>query len=374
MAFFILMTDTILCVDIGTSSLKAALLSDNLKSGEIFVSRQYFSQDVRIENRVACEWLSSLASAIWELKSKNPGCQIKAVCVSGNGPTVVSDDGTTLLYSDIFVSPTRGRIPAQRKKELRNTKSLFIPRFFGFREIFGKNWKTSEHIFGAPEFLIHELTGKACSILPEERFLPAYWNSESLEACGFSEGDCKKFPPFVSSSSFIGNLTARASLEIGLSSETPVFAGAPDFVVALIGTGTVLPGRLCYRAGTSEGLNLCTSKPVFAEGLRTLPSVVPGLWNLSYLLKENTIEEFSHGISLLKNAAVSNGEVFPDLMTITGGKALDDKLISQKEATTGLKIKKMPCADAELLGDLILARVGLGDYKDIPSAVSAVLG
>ena len=51
-----------------------------------------------------------------------------------------------------------------------------------------------------------------------------------------------------------------------------------------------------------------------------------------------------------------------------------DALIQQKEEATGLKIKKMPCADAELIGDLILARVSLGDYDDITEAVFAILG
>ena len=85
-------------------------------------------------------------------------------------------------------------------------------------------------------------------------------------------------------------------------------------------------------------------------------------------------DELSHGIKLLREAAVSNGEYFPDFMTITGGQALNDELIAKKEAACGLKIKKMPCADAELLGDLILARVGLGDYDDITEAVFAILG
>ena len=142
--------------------------------------------------------------------------------------------------------------------------------------------------------------------------------------------------------------------------------------------------------------------PVFAEGLRTLPSVIPGLWNLSYLVNgklttdytdvtdyenKKTAEnprssassaskfnELAHGISLLREAAESHGEYFPDYMTITGGQALDEGLVAQKEASTGLKIRKMPCADAELLGDLILARVALGDYDDITEAVFAILG
>ncbi len=392
------MTDTILCIDIGTSSLKAALLPDNLRAGEIFVSRQYFSQTAVVENRVAEEWLPCLKAAVAELTEKNPDYAVEAVCVSGNGPTVVSEDGTSLLYNQLFVNGSRGQagnLNGQKKLALKNTKSLFIPRFCGFKLNFPFSWNDSAHIFGAPEFLIHELTGESVAILPEERFLPAYWNDDELKKCGFSEDDCKKFPGFVKASNFVGKVSASAAIATGLLEGTLVFAGAPDFVVALIGTGTVLPGRLCDRAGTSEGLNLCTSKPVFAEGLRTLPSVVSGLWNLSYLLNPTTdytdatdeksnlcksvtsvvySDELSRGINLLREAALSNGEYFPDFMMITGGQALNESLVAQKEAACGIKIKKMPCADAELLGDLILARVGLGDYDDITEAVFAILG
>ena len=401
------MTDTILCIDIGTSSLKAALLPDNLRAGEIFVSRQYFSQAAVIENRVAEEWLPCLKAAVAELTAKNPDYAVEAVCVSGNGPTVVSEDGTSLLYNQLFVNGSRGQagnLNGQKKLALKNTKSLFIPRFCGFKLNFPFSWNDSAHIFGAPEFLIHELTGESVAILPEERFLPAYWNEDELKKCGFSEDDCKKFPGFVKAGNFVGKVSASAAIATGLLEGTLVFAGAPDFVVALIGTGTVLPGRLCDRAGTSEGLNLCTSKPVFAEGLRTLPSVVSGLWNVSYLINSSQslrghretslcenpshgenpsvnsvasvrkFEELSRGINLLREAALSYGEYFPDFMTITGGQALNESLVAQKEAACGIKIKKMPCEDAELLGDLILARVGLGDYDDITEAVFAILG
>ena len=379
------MTDTILCVDIGTTSLKAALLPDNLAKNEIFVSRQYFSENAIIENRVSEEYLLALSAALRQLHEKNPDYAVEAICVSGNGPSVISDDGTTLLHNQIFISGSRGQMHGMTKEiksALRATKSLFIPKFLGFKHNFPFSWKRSKHILGAPEFLICELTGEAVSVLPEERFLPAYWNDSELLNCGFSSADIKRLPPFVKAGEFVGKVSGRAALATGLLEGTLVFAGAPDFVVALVGTGTVFPGRLCDRAGSSEGLNLCTTKPVFAEGLRTMPSIVPGLWNLSYLLKSDTnytnftnyLDELKCGISLLREAACSSGEYFPNFMTITGGQALSDELIAQKEEATGLKIKKMPCADAELLGDLILARVSLGDYDDISEAVFAILG
>ena len=133
------MTDTILCVDIGTSSLKAALLPDNLKSGKFFVSRQAFPESAFAKSNSASFYLPALKNALSELRGKNPDCAIEAICVSGNGPTVISDDGRTFLYSEPYESSL-------------NTKSLFIPRFQGFRERFPESWKKTEHLFGSQEF------------------------------------------------------------------------------------------------------------------------------------------------------------------------------------------------------------------------------
>ena len=376
------MTDTILCIDIGTSSLKAALLPDNLKKFPIFVSRQTFPQSAFSEHDSARYYLSALKASITELRQKNPDYAVEAVCVSGNGPTIISEDGKTFLYNEDLPD-----FQEEDKNFLKNTKSLFIPRLKAFKKLYTAQWKESRAIFGSPEFLLYQLTGTSLSILPEDRFLPAYWTEEELESCGFSDSDIKKIPPLKKMGSFAGKLTEKAALETGLFEGTFVFAGAPDFVAALLGTGTVFPGRLCDRAGSSEGLNLCTTMPVFAEGLRTLPSAIPGLWNLSYLLNPEfsnssvnsvssvrNFNELARGIGLLRQAAEANGEFFPDYMTITGGQALDDELISKKEEATGLKIKKMPCADAELIGDLILARVALGDFDDVSEAVFGLIG
>ncbi len=353
------MKDAILCIDIGTTSLKAALLTDDYKSP--FVSRQFFS--LRSEC-VALEWFPALKNAVSKLKAENPSIGIEAVCVSGNGPTIISQDGTTLLYNTDI---------SDLELKLK-TKSLFIPRIKAFKALHPLEWEKSDFIFSGPEFLLYMLTENPLTILPESRYTTAYWSLEELLGSGFSENDAKKLPPFVPSGSFAGKITQKAALETGLLEGTFVFAGGPDFIAALLGTGTVTPGTLCDRAGSSEGLNLCTTKPIFEEGIRTLPSVIPGLWNASVLLDEGTentdesIQKFTRAVSSLKAAAEKNGEYFPPSMTVTGGQAHDSLLNDAKEKASKINIRIPECKDAELVGDLILARVALGDYDDIEEA------
>ena len=264
------MKDAILCVDIGTSSLKAALMPDSPKS--IAYARANFME--KDESKIAREWVGALKQAVEELKQKSPDTGIEAVCISGNGPTVVSNNGLTLLWSKN--APT----------SVSDKKSIWIPRLDAFRKLHTHHWYESDKIFGTPEYLIYRLTGNAVTILPEERFREIYWTEEQLKAEGFSDDEIKKLPPFVKPGTLAGKITKQAAEETGLLEGTLVFCGAPDFVVALIGTDTLDTGMLCDRSGSSEGLNLCTPIPLNSPNIRTMPSIIPGMWNAAVIIPD----------------------------------------------------------------------------------------
>ena len=264
------MKDAILCVDIGTSSLKAALMPDSPKS--IAYARANFTE--KDESKIAREWVGALKQAVEELKQKSPDTGIEAICISGNGPTVVSNNGLTLLWSKN--APT----------SVSDKKSIWIPRLDAFRKLHTHHWYESDKIFGTPEYLIYRLTGNAVTILPEERFREIYWTEEQLKAEGFSDDEIKKLPPFVKPGTLAGKITKQAAEETGLLEGTLVFCGAPDFVVALIGTDTLDTGMLCDRSGSSEGLNLCTPIPLNSPNIRTMPSIIPGMWNAAVIIPD----------------------------------------------------------------------------------------
>lgn len=55
----------------------------------------------------------------------------------------------------------------------------------------------------------------------------------------------------------MGPLLEEAARRWDLPPGIPVIGGGPDFVLTLLGTATVRPGRICDRSGTSDGINLC---------------------------------------------------------------------------------------------------------------------
>lgn len=397
------MKDAILCVDIGSSSLKAAYMADSPKS--IAYARSNFTKDE--PTFLAKQWLPALKEALDELKGKSPQTGIEAICISGNGPTVVSDSGLTLMWSEKVATT------------VTDTRSALIPRLDGFRKLYPKQWFSSNWILGAPEFLIYCLTKNAVTILPEERFTQIYWTEEQLKSEGFSDEEIKKLPPFVAPGTLAGKVTKEAALLTGLTEGTLVFCGAPDFIVALIGTDTLETSKLCDRSGSSEGINLCTPFPLNSPDVRVMPSIIPGMWNASVLIadsgkrfadfKEKTEEEcnckLTHksivaqltgksdenilteeqkkegmaiihdvthqlwaAVNILKKAAADASLPVPTEMTITGGQALNEVWTQLKCDALCLPISVTECVDAELVGDNILARVSLGDYDSIEEA------
>lgn len=405
------MEDAILCVDIGTSSLKAAYMPDS--SAAIAFSREEFPKSGT--ETAARNWLPALKKAVENLKRQSPDTGIEAVCISGNGPTVVSDNGTTLMWFE------------KTATTVSETKSMWIPRLDAYRKLHAHHWHESKWIFGAPEYLIYELTGKALAILPEERYEQIYWTEEQLKSEGFSSDEIQKLPPFEKPGALAGKITAEAAKATGLIEGTLVFCGAPDFIAALVGTDTLGEAAMCDRAGSSEGINLCTSKPVHGEAIRTMPSIISGMWNASVVIPDTgkrfadfkdkvesaqnikitykdlvaqimdydsvatqkvitkeqqqeglaVINDVSHqlwaALNILKGAGAAAGLPQPKSMTITGGQALNERWTQIKCDMLCFPIAVTECADAELAGDNVFARVSLGYYDSIEEAAFALV-
>ena len=373
------MSHTILCVDIGTTSLKAALVTAN---GEVvsFCSLPFEDPHDRF---IACSWYGTFLRALGELGraiTESSNVCVRGIAISGNGPTVVTDSGLTFLWNE------ENFVEADSIPECAKT-SLFIPKILSVKKQFPDIYKKARRIFSGPEYLINILTGNAVTILPEARFAAAYWSDEVCKACGIKPG---LLPPFVGTGADCGEvcrdvydeLTA-AGRGLEFAGDCRVFSGGPDFVVALIGTGTLEAGRLCDRCGSSEGLNFCTAQPVRGEGLRTLPSVISGLWNVSYLIPgsgymnaEEKLASLEKGINLLKKASGENGIIFPSEMAVTGGQSNDILLLKEKSERFGMKILHSAGAHfvhSELLGDACAGFTGLGVYGSLQEAAEKIV-
>ena len=382
----------VLAVDIGTTSLKAAFVS---AAGEVFdfkrieywvadATREFASQtsqrgdncsqdlnraaqkDVAstsgAANQKAYQGQNGAAAWVAALREFFPSRSLAAcaaVSVSGNGPTIVAADGTTLLWSDDMSLTVResGHVDNFLNKTTRSgvlsgltarlaqqsfdqslfskidipdaQKKIYEPRLSAFKELFPDAWQKSPRLYTSTQWL--------CDWIK---------NNASL---------------------------------LGLPSGVPVFDSGPDFIAALVGTAALFPGRLCDRAGSSEGLNLCSPKFFEGANLRTMPSPAKGFWNVSYLIsdpgssRQEKLDNFKKAFNALKAAAAANGVPFGGRVVVTGGQARDKELLLAKKDVVGATITTAQIPDAELLGDAAAAFFRLGTYSSLEEAASKIV-
>ena len=439
------MQSGILCADIGTSSLKAAFITED---GTIvkFI-RLLFPHPVH-----AVDWVQTFFAA-W--RSLPADYTVEAICISGNGPSLVAvpqnrrapeasinsagrvpkihingdrhlfaaslppDDvmngiidaaknDTLFLWNEpvlqeLTVSGQQGAtVPAPQDGAASIPPagaSLFLPRIAAFRAKYPAVFDSAAQLFSGPEYVSCLLTGAAVTSLPDPRYEAAYWSKAEL--CRFAEAlhiDTERLagllPPFTAAGTVIGRFCG-----------IPVVAGVPDFIAALIGTGTLTAGTACDRAGSSEGINVCISQPCRSEKTLLLPSVMPDLWNLSSVIPSSgaafsdfliahglrgndyiaameriAAEPFvasgaypatfagqgrafvealafriRHGCDLLEQASG-----FHPVYTLSGGQAHNALWCQMKADMTGRTFALPAFADGELVGDAALALFALG--------------
>jgi xylulokinase len=282
---------TILCADIGTSSLKAACVDlDGHTSG--FAREPYGADGAGAVS--AADWEGAFARALARLFSQAGARKPDAICLSGNGPTLVPIDRNGEALAPLYWH--QGPQGSAESRGEAGGRSFFLPHVERFRQERPADYERTEQLFSVQEWLSWRLGAEAATTLPPF-YGPYYWDDGQCAVLGIAR---KLFPPFVAPGTVIGRLSPEAALRLGflaggpglerLNAGIPIVAGGVDFIMALIGAGTVEPGMVCDRAGTSEGINLCAAFPGsagqsrFPPEIRTLPHVSPGLWNLSVVI------------------------------------------------------------------------------------------
>ena len=245
-----LITIMILTIDIGTSFLKAALVN---RDGKIVKIREE-----RLKNRfsdITCTsvWENALSRVIPALELSD--CEPECVIISGNGPTLApSSGGKVFLYT--FGGAKEESAEIRKKLSVELSPAMFLPKALYIRNKEPLLWKNSDFFMSSPEYMSYKLTGEARTVLSLEGLERWYWNEDMLDALGLEKS---KFPPFIGSGEFLGKVTRESAQTFGIKEGTPVLAGAPDFVPAIIGSGAMHEGMVCNRSGSSEGINYCSA-------------------------------------------------------------------------------------------------------------------
>lgn len=407
------MHDLILSCDIGTTSLKMALVT---LGGEV-VSHFTVYFDTPGHSFIALQWEKAFYEAADAVIKNIDKSLVRGISISGNGPTVCSENGRTFPWNETNL------LEAVELGGENCRKSLFAPKILSFFTKYKSDLDSSLWLLSGPEWLVYKLTGRAVTLLPEERYKTAYWNDSvvsELKEAGFP---VEKLPPYVLPAQKMGVLIPDVANRLGFSNELPVFGAGPDFIAAMIGTNTLKPGVLYDCAGSSEGINFCIEKPIFKNGLRTLPSVMTGLWNVAALSVESgrrfmecawkrnsssqniadhgglsgevyqnffdesfsdkesegfylitqILQQVKKGIDNLKIFAEENNLDFPKRAVVCGGQAKNEKWMQARADYLKMEIAVCNHPDAELIGDAVCAFTGIGKFSSVAEAAEKMV-
>lgn len=285
-------------VDVGTGSVKAALLTESGR--QVGLASCGYPLITNSEG-----WVEADAEGIWRAlvqcaaevlrsgcdPSRIAGIGISCLCP---GLTALDAQGHVLqnpiLYSDrrsieeaAWIRETVGEerllaITANHcmSGAMSGTSMLWIKRHHP--EIYDKT-----RFFGhINTMLAARMTGRFAMDYSNASYTSLFettgglrWSHELCAAIGI---DPAKLPPLLPSDRSVGKLLAPELLTLGIPAETPVVIGGGDTACASLATGILADGDVCESVGTTNVLTVCVDRPNFDPSFINRCHVVPGKW------------------------------------------------------------------------------------------------
>ncbi len=346
-----------LCLDIGTSSLKGAVISS---CGKLVADGRIYYDEGVVWHRALCGLILKLGCAF----------PLSAVAVSGSGPTFIplkKDDsiGEPLFWND------------KREKPLAHGCSLYLPKLIWLKENCPQKYEETKQFLTMDGYFNYLLTDECAAPIFDDRFVPFFWSKEDAGQNGI---EFEKLPPLVHTGEKIGEVTQKAEILYGIKAGIPVFAGGSDFLMAILGTATLKAGQVCDRAGTSEGINYCCAgeKAVSGDGLRVMPHITPGCTNISVRLSESAhlieTDREQYGRSLCRALQALEAEgCTAEALRLSGGQAKNAEWNQLRANITRKRVLVPEIADGELTGCACAAFSGLGLWESPAPAAEAIV-
>ncbi len=267
-------------IDVGTTSLKALALTE---SGEC-VAAAKSTYDLCAKGveatQNANDWYDAAVSVIREISAKNIG-EICAISVSAQGGATVllDENGKTLTPAYSWMDNRAVSECEELKEKLGN--DLFYLRYgwrmqpnadaaklLWMKRNIAEIYENAASFPSTLGFINQRLTGKCiedptCAAI--RRLYDINEEKMSADILGYLALDEEKLPKTLPTGAFVGNLTAEAASELGLSESVRVYNGAHDQYCASVGSGIVEAGQLLLATGTAWVLFGVTETPLFGE-------------------------------------------------------------------------------------------------------------
>lgn len=290
----------VLGIDIGTTSVKCVLLSEEGKLVcETSVPHDLVSLHPGWAEEDAGLWWHHTQNCLSEFKEKMPFemASVAAIGVSGMVPAIVLlDSEGHPLRKTVQQNDARAAPQIERLKKLLDQNELFartgtrtnqqhvLPRLLWVKENEPAVFAKAACVLGSYEYITYCLTGQKyieCNWAAESGLYDIHhglWIEEQFELLGVPAGF---FPQVTKSGDIVGHLTAHLADRFGLPHDTPVIAGSADHVASTLAAGIIKQGDLLIKFGGAGDILYCTDTFYTNEQLFFDYHIVPGKYLLN---------------------------------------------------------------------------------------------
>jgi xylulokinase len=276
---------TLIGVDIGSTSIKAALLAPG--SGVLHVARRA-TETHTVRGGGAyhrpSEVLAAVNSAIVECVAHAGRRKPGAIGIASMSESGVPIDRRNQPVGEILAwyDPRPDRQAAWLERQigaaqlfartgLRPEPKYTLAKVLWLREQRAADFTRLRRWAGVAEMVGLDLTGElatnaslACRTLAFD-VTSRTWDAELL---GLASLGPDEMPVVLPLGQAVGGLTAAAATRLGLPSGTPVAIAGHDHMAAAIGAGVTKPGDVLDSMGSAEAALLVTAAPVLTEEIR----------------------------------------------------------------------------------------------------------
>ncbi|MBP8641374.1 MAG: xylulokinase [Oscillospiraceae bacterium] len=255
-------------IDLGTSAVKLLLMDNKGKILNI-ISRSYplsFPQPGWSEQNPE-DWLRETLAGISELTASCDKSQIAGIGVGGQmhglvaldksdavlRPAILWNDGRTVEETD-YLNTVIGKSTLSRHTANIAFAGFTAPKLLWMKKHEPELFSKINKIMLPKDFINYKLSGVHCTDYSDASGMLLLdvehkcWSHEMLEICGVEEA---WMPRLFESYEAVGTLKSELALELGLSTNVKITAGAGDNAAAAVGTATVGNGQCNISIGTS---------------------------------------------------------------------------------------------------------------------------
>lgn len=289
----------LLGLDVGTSSLKAALFSldGRMLAGARHAYPTHTPQRGWAEQD-AGDWWQAAVLCIKDILAA-PGVQardIAGIGIAGQSWAAVPVDkaGEALCRTPLWMD-TRAQPHCDRANQTIGAERMFavagnplqpsytLPKLLWYQDHHPDVLTRANKVLQANSFIVHRLTGAYTQDLSQGYGYAFFdmrklaWDHDLRRAFGIAE---HLLPDLMPCHAIAGHVHGEAARLTGLVPGTPVVAGGLDAACGTFGAGVIADGQTQEQGGQAGGMSICLSQPLADPRLILSAHVVPGKWLL----------------------------------------------------------------------------------------------